>query len=105
MCRVPRGARGLKQMNARWLFCRMHSLTDEQYFEYLTNPMNPDSTRDMMYCALKAADLSAGNPIDYNEYTVGDWMAEAGDAEVIRIIQVAYESNAPGSESKKKEST
>ena len=42
--------------------------------------------RDAIYCALRSADLERGNTIDYNQYTVGEWITELEQAELERIV-------------------
>lgn len=89
-------------LNANYEFCKMHSLTQDQVMDFFTDSMNVTAIRDMIYCALKVADLSAGRAIDYNEFTVGEWISEMPQAELERIILGTSDANPVSKEVKKK---
>jgi len=99
--------RGMRfNLNCRYEFCKMHGLTEDQVQEYFMNRLNVDAIRDMVYCALRAADLAFGNPIDYNQYVVGEWISEMPQEEFERIVIGGQDANVNQSKevSKKKSS-
>jgi len=85
-------------LNANYEFCKMHGLTQQQVMEFFTNSLNVTAIRDMIYCALKSADMSAGRPVDYNEYTVGEWITEMAQDELERIVLGTQDANATNKE-------
>ncbi|MBK7215138.1 MAG: hypothetical protein IPH88_17980 [Bacteroidales bacterium] len=89
-------------INARYLFCQMHTLTEDQVTEFFANPNNITAVRDMIFCAALSADSQAERKIEYNVYDIGEWMEEAGAEEVLRVINAATQANAQatGKESK-----
>jgi len=90
-------------LNANYEFCKMHRLTQDEVMPFFTDHLNVTAIRDMIYCAVKVADMAAGRPVDYNEMTVGEWIGEMPQAELERIIMGTSDANAqPGKESKKK---
>ena len=82
-------------LNAHYLFCQLHGLTEEQMSEYVANPLNVTTVRDMIFCSLLAADSAAGNVADYNLFEVGEWMSEAGIEELSRVLEIAKSANVP----------
>lgn len=91
-------------INADIEFERLHGLsgkTPEQRLVIAALIGTIEYVRDAIYCALRSADLEANNQIDYNQYTVGDWITELPQAELERIIQARDESK-PKETSKKK---
>ena len=52
----------------------------------------------IVYFGLKAADLPKGNEIDYNEYTVGDWMDEFSADHLKDIVEAMGNSKILGNE-------
>ena len=89
-------------LNARYEFCRMHKLTEAESFEYFNNKLNVEALRDMTFCALKVADLAMGNTIDYNQYTVGEWITEMEQEAYENMMLGVSEANAKQPEGKKK---
>jgi len=89
-------------LNARYEFCKMHNITEQEAFSFFHDKLNVESMRDMAYCALKAYDLSAGNRIDYNQYTVGEWISEMEQEEYENMMMGSTDSNAVTKEVKKK---
>lgn len=73
-------------LNANYEFCKMHNLTQDEVLPFFNDGHNVTAIRDMIYCALKVADLEMRNPVDYNEYTVGEWIQEMQQPELERII-------------------
>lgn len=80
-------------LNANYEFCKMHNLTQDEVMTYFTDAHNVDAIRDMIYCALKAADLADGRAVDYNPYKVGEWIQEMDQKELERVITGAEDSN------------
>ena len=81
-------------INARYLFCQMHNLTEDQVTEFFANPSNVTAIRDMIFCAALSYDSQAERSITYNVYDIGEWMEEAGAEEVLRVINAATQANA-----------
>ena len=55
-------------INARYNFCIMHGITDEQFAEFWLDQKNVTRIRDLIFCAMVSADSQAENPINYNIY-------------------------------------
>ncbi len=89
-------------INARYEFCKMHNITEAEAFSFFNDKLNVESMRDMAYCALRAYDLSMGNKIDYNQYTVGEWISEMEQEEFERMMMGSNDANAVSKEVKKK---
>ena len=89
-------------LNANYEFCKMHGLTQEGVMMFFTDANNVTAIRDMLFCALKVADLAAGKTVDYNEYTVGEWITEMPQEELERIIMGTNDANATTSGKKVK---
>lgn len=90
-------------LNANYEFCKMHGLTQDGVMDYFSDQKNVTAIRDMIYCALKVADLSEGKTVDYNEYTVGEWIGAMSQSELERIILGTADANPVAKEVKKKE--
>lgn len=91
--------------NAWYLFCKLHKIAISDIGKYFGDVVsNPDSFRDLTFCAIQAADLSSGDVVDYNQYTVGDWLDEAPEETVQVILDTLVESRSTetGKVSKKK---
>ncbi len=80
-------------INARYMFCQMHEITEEQFSDFFRNELNVTKFRDLIFCAMLSADSQAERVKDYNIYDIGEWMDEAGEKEVVRVLNVASESN------------
>jgi hypothetical protein len=52
----------------------------------------------IVYFGLKAADLPQGKEIDYNEFTVGDWMDEFKPEHLTEIVEAMGNSKILGNE-------
>jgi hypothetical protein len=90
-------------VNATYEFCKLHSCTHEESIEILNDPVRGVSAyRDMIYCALRSADLQAGNVIDYNQYDVGDWISELTQDELERIVTGYQDGTIKDKETSKK---
>jgi hypothetical protein len=88
-------------LNANYEFCKMHKLKQEDVMPFFTDALNVTAIRDMIYCALLSADLEDGKQIDYNQYTVGSWIAEMPQSELERIILGTGDANAVDTGKKK----
>lgn len=89
-------------INARYEFCKMHGITEAEAFSFFSDKLNVESMRDMAYCALKAYDLVMGNKIDYNQYTVGEWISEMEQEAFEAMMTGTTDANAVSKEVKKK---
>lgn len=90
-------------LNANYEFCKMHRLTQDEVMDFFTDPLNVTAIRDMIYCALKVADLAAGKQIDYNEMTVGEWISEMPQSDFEQIILGSSDANKHSETVKKKQ--
>lgn len=88
-------------LNANYEFCKLHKLTPDEVYGFVTDPLNVTAIRDMIYCAAISADLEAGRVPEYNQYTVGEWISEMPQAELERIILGSADANATGKGKKK----
>jgi hypothetical protein len=91
-------------INASIEYERMHGLSGKSEavrLEIASNISMIEWVRDTVYCALKAADLETGTPIDYNQFTVGDWITEMPQSELERILLTRSDS-IPKQDLKKK---
>lgn len=52
----------------------------------------------IVYFGLKAADLPQGKEVDYNEFTVGDWMDEFKPEDLTKIVEAMGNSKILGNE-------
>jgi len=81
--------------NAWYIFCKLHGINISDIGSYFGDSIhNPDAFRDLTYAGLKAFDLSAGNEVDYNAYTVGDWLDEAGEEVIGEVLNCILESRS-----------
>ena len=90
-------------LNANYEFCKLHSLTPDEVFGFFTDSKNVTGIRDMILCALKSADLEAGNTIDYNQYSVGTWIEEMDQEKFNDLVLGSSDANAKSKGGKKKE--
>jgi hypothetical protein len=92
-------------INADIEYERMHGLSGKSEAvrkEIASGISLVEWVRDAIYCALKSADLESGRSIDYNQFTVGDWITAIEQTELERILLVR--SDAMPKETKKKKS-
>jgi len=80
-------------INARYMFCQMHGITEETFSDFFMNEHNVTRFRDLIFCAALSADSQAERNVDYNVYDIGEWMEIAGTDEVLRVIKEASEAN------------
>jgi len=80
-------------LNARFEFCKMHNLTEAEVQAYFGDLHNVEAIRDMVYCALRSADLADGNPIDYNQYKVGEWISDMPQEDFERLVLGSNDAN------------
>ena len=79
--------------NAWYLFCQMQGITPDKIRPYMGDQLtNPAAFRDIIFCGLKASDLTLGNVIDYNQFSVGDWLDELAPENLTLIINCVLES-------------
>lgn len=71
-------------MNAFAMFTQMMKVDLDQIDTLLTTS-NVIAMRNLIYCGMKAAVMSSGGNIDFNEYTVGDWIDEMEQDELNKI--------------------
>jgi hypothetical protein len=93
-------------INADIEYERMHNLSGKSEAvrkEIASGISLVEWVRDAIYCALKSADLEAGRSIDYNQFTVGDWITAIEQTELERILLVRSDA-MPKNDTKKKES-
>lgn len=88
-------------LNCNYEFCKLHGLKQDDVLPFLANGLNVTAVRDMIYCAVKVADLEAGRTVDYNQYTVGEWIQEMEQAQLERIILGTADANPPDNGKKK----
>ncbi len=89
--------------NAWYIFCKLNGINISDIGKYFADVIhNPDSFRDIVFCGLKAADLTAGNDVEYNQYVVGDWLDEANDEVNAELLQTLIESRSQEKPGKKK---
>lgn len=88
-------------LNANYEFCKLHNLRPDQVPGFVTDVLNVTAIRDMIYCALLASDLGAGMPIDYNQYTVGEWIEALEQSDLERIV-LGHTESYPVIDGKKK---
>lgn len=81
-------------INARYMFCQMHEITEEQFSDFFRNELNVTKFRDLIFCAMLSADSQAERVKDYNIYDIGEWMQEAGSDEINRVLNVGATANA-----------
>jgi len=89
-------------INARYMFCQMHGISEDQFAEFWLDKLNVTKVRDFIFCAMLAADSQAEREKDYNVYDIGEWMQEAGAEEINRVLEVGSTANAKAKEDKKK---
>ena len=70
------------------------SLTD--IGDVFSGGMSLGSIRALIYSAVRANDLEAGNDIDYTIYSVGSWLDELGAESINDIVTVMMESKILG---------
>ena len=80
-------------LNARYEFCKMHGLTQDEVRDFFGDLHNVEAVRDMVYCALKAADLADGRQVDYNQYTVGEWISDMNQEEFNAMMLGSSDAN------------
>jgi hypothetical protein len=79
--------------NAWYLFTKMQGITPDKIRPFMADQlMNPAAFRDIIYCGLKAVDLTEGKKIEYNEYLVGDWLDAMKPEALDLIISTVLES-------------
>ncbi len=81
--------------NATHLFCQKRGIKLKEFNELfaaekLANlEIDGSEIRDLIYSGLAAACLSLGEEVDFNEWTVGDWiddLDESGLAEILNTF-------------------
>jgi len=85
-------------MNFWCNFTDMLGIELNELAEIFTNGFNISTIRALVYCGLLANDQEQGNPIDYNEYTVGLWLEEFTTEQLQEIIQSMTESRILGND-------
>ena len=89
--------------NAWYIFCKLHGINISDIGTYFGDSIqNPDAFRDLTFAGLKAFDLSAGKEVDYNPYTVGDWLDEAGEQVIGEVLNCILESRSQSAPDTKK---
>lgn len=93
-------------MNAFAMFTQMQGIELDQLDKAL-NSSNVEAMRNLIFCGMKSAAMSAGNPVDFNEFTVGDWIDEMEQDQLNKIVETIGSARVLGrnlNESKKKTS-
>jgi len=80
-------------LNADFEHCKMLKMTLNQLLEYRADQLNVTNIRERIYCALKVVDLQSGNPIDYDQYTVGEWLSDLKEADIMAIFEAMGTAN------------
>jgi len=75
-------------------YCEVNKCTLDEYLTDMnfTN-MRGDEIRDLIYSGLWAYDITNDAKIDYNRFSVGDWIDEADQKEINSIFQSLADSN------------
>lgn len=92
-------------MNAFAMFTQMQGIELDQIDKALSTS-NVESIRNLIYCGMKSAALSKGIEIDFNEFTVGDWIDDMEESELSKIVETIGNSRVLGHQlggAKKKE--
>ena len=79
--------------NAFSLFCEMHGLEMHEMDKALGGIAG---VRDLIYCAARAAALSAGREVWFNEYVIGDWLDEAPQEDYDDILKAMNNAKVMG---------
>lgn len=89
--------------NATALFCQMHKVGLGGFAEMFTpEKLSPAVWRDLTYCALVSGARKAGEPVDFTHETVGDWLDDLTEDQLMGIFEVFFASSAQGDGGKPK---
>lgn len=83
-------------------FCDIRKIGLPEYADYMSEKglQNPTVIRDFLFSALFAGAISEKQPVDFDEYTVGDWIDQLPNlekfmAELGQAITGSESPNAP----------
>jgi len=88
--------------NAWFEFCRMHNCELSEATKLLFDAKNPSALRDLIYCGLLVSDRAEMKDINYNEFTVGEWIDQLTQDELTRIFNVLLSGSSDEKPVKKK---
>ena len=83
--------------NATALFCQMHKIGLGQFGTlFAPENLSPVHYRDLIYCALVSGSRKMNEQVDFTPETVGDWIDELSEEELMAIFDVFFSSSAQG---------
>lgn len=82
-------------MNAFAMFTQMQNIELDQIDKALSGN-NVVAMRNLIYCGMKAAAMAQGKPVEFNEFTVGDWIDEMEQSELAKIIETISSARVLG---------
>ncbi len=63
-----------------------------------TDTINIKTIKTLIFCGLKAHDLEKGDKVDYTIYSVGDWLSDVSQDDLVKIMTAITESKVLGNE-------
>lgn len=91
-------------MNQRIRYCQLRSMSVVEMNKELSSPSEWDESvvRDLVYSALWAGKKSKKEIVDFDEFTVGEWIEEMEDDELSKVFQSLIDAQEVSGDDKKK---
>lgn len=83
-------------MNCWSEFCKLHNIGPDQLGSFDSDSLGLEMIRDILYCAALAWCESNDQPIDFNKFTVGDWIDEMEQKDFQEILSTMTSSRLLG---------
>lgn len=85
-------------MNFWAIFTEQMGIGIDKIGETFQDGLNIKAMRSLIYAGILAYDQEEGNPIDYNEFKVGNWMEEITAEQVQEIVETMGQSRILGND-------
>ena len=82
-------------MNAFGMFTEIHNVTLSQ-MQNMLEEGSISALRDIIYCAAYVAEKAAGHEVDFNKFTVGEWIDEMDEQDFELILKAVKSAKIMG---------
>lgn len=85
-------------MNFWSAFCEEMGIKLEQMGDVFQGGLDLKTIRAVFYCGILANDLEQKHPVDYNIYTVGEWLEDINAEQIAEVFTALAESKILGNQ-------
>ena len=85
-------------MNFWAIFTEQMGIGIDKIAETFQEGLNIKAMRSLIYAGILAYDQEEGNPIDYNEFKVGNWMEDITAEQIQEIVETMGQSRILGND-------